>query len=575
MALIRCSADGITLPPRFDLSVDVTLIWSTLQRGYLSLEAIDRFLPAGGFMARIADDVIERIKAEVSLLRLVESQGHKPIKQGKDFALCCPFHADKTPSCVISPQSNLFNCFGCGAAGSVIDWVMKTRSLAFRPAVEWRATATGPVFSLAADPAEPPRKSTVPSLPLPVSVQGDEQQLLQEVVEFYHQTLLQSPEALAYLQKRGLDDAELISHFKLGYANRTLGLRLPQKNRKTGAELRARLQQIGIYRESGHEHFNGSLVIPCMDASGVIGEVYGRKLLDNLREGTPKHSYLPGPHIGVFNLAALGSAREVILCESLIDALTFWRAGFRQVTTSFGVNGFTAELLQALVSIGVERVLIAYDRDEAGDRAAQDVAQQLNQHGIEAFRVLFPQGMDANQYACQMQPAQKALAALIRQAEWMGSGPAPVISTAADDFSLAAKVAAVTAQPEPDVAMPVNPIDPQATPMPALPAPGAALEARDDGLYTQFGDRLYRVRGLDKNASADQLKIQLLAQNAEHYHMDKLDLYSSKQRQVFINQASVELGVSGEVIKKDLGKLLLALEQEQLRQQKLAQVFLD
>lgn len=521
-------------------------------------------------MARIADDVIERIKAEVSLLRLAESQGHQLTKQGKGFALRCPFHADKTPSCVISPQSNLFHCFGCGAAGSVIDWVMKTRGLAFRPAVEWLANDTGQVFSLAADAAEPPRKSTVPNLPLPVSVAGDEQQLLQEVIEFYHQTLLQSPEALAYLHKRGLDDAELISHFKLGYANRTLGLRLPQKNRKTGAELRARLQQIGIYRESGHEHFNGSLVIPCMDADGVIGEVYGRKLLDNLREGTPKHCYLPGPHVGVFNLAALASAREVILCESLIDALTFWRAGFRQVTASFGVNGFTAELLQALVSLGVERVLIAYDRDEAGDRAAQEVAQQLNQHGIEAFRVLFPQGMDANQYACQMQPAQKALAALIRQAEWMGngSGPAPVISTAADDFSLAAKVAAVTAPPEPDAAMPDNPIDAQATPMPALPAPGAALEARDDGLYIQFGERLYRVRGLDKNASADQLKIQLLAQNAEHYHMDKLDLYSSKQRQVFINQASVELGVSGEVIKKDLGKLLLALEQEQLRQQR-------
>lgn len=522
-------------------------------------------------MARILETELERIKREVSLVRLVQSQGHQLVKQGKDFALCCPFHADKTPSCVISPQSNLFHCFGCDAAGSVIDWVMKTRGLGFRPAVEWLASDAGIVFSSAAHAPVPLKKSTVPSLPAPVSVGGDAQALLQEVIEFYHQTLLQSPEALAYLQKRGLDDAELIAHFKLGYANRTLGLRLPQKNRKTGAELRSRLQEIGIYRESGHEHFNGSLVIPCVDVSGVIGEVYGRKLLDNLREGTPKHSYLPGPHVGVFNVAALASAREVILCESLIDALSFWRSGFKQVTASFGVNGFTSELLQALVSAGVERVLIAYDRDEAGDKAALEVAKQLNQQGIEAFRLLFPKGMDANQYACQMQPAQKALALLIRKAEWMSNGtaggPAPIITTAADDFSLAAKIIAVASEPEPVALVQHDPVDQQATPMPALPASGVVVEVREDGLFVSFGERLYRVRGLDKNASADQLKIQLLAQHGEHYHMDKLDLYSSKQRQVFINQASGELGVSGEVIKKDLGKLLLALEQQQLKQQ--------
>lgn len=78
-------------------------------------------------MVRFADEVIERIKAEVSLVRLAESQGYALVTQGKDVAVCCPFHNDKTPSCVISPSSNLFNCFGCGAGGSVIDWVMKRK----------------------------------------------------------------------------------------------------------------------------------------------------------------------------------------------------------------------------------------------------------------------------------------------------------------------------------------------------------------------------------------------------------------------------------------------------------------
>lgn len=75
-------------------------------------------------MARIPDDAVNRIKQDISLLRLVESQGLKVTRQGKDSVVSCPFHEDKTPSCVISPKTNLFNCFGCGAGGSVIDWVL-------------------------------------------------------------------------------------------------------------------------------------------------------------------------------------------------------------------------------------------------------------------------------------------------------------------------------------------------------------------------------------------------------------------------------------------------------------------
>jgi DNA primase len=74
-----------------------------------------------------------------------------------------------------------------------------------------------------------------------------------------------------------------------------LGYRLPEKNRKAGAELRGKLQDIGILRESGHEHFNGPLVVPIMDENGIINEVYGRKIQGNkLRKGTAQHLYLPG-----------------------------------------------------------------------------------------------------------------------------------------------------------------------------------------------------------------------------------------------------------------------------------------
>jgi len=526
-------------------------------------------------MARIPNDQLERIKQDISLLRLVENWGLSLKKHGKDYIGHCPFHDDKTPSFVVSPESNLWNCLGaCGEGGSVIDWVMKTQGVSFRHAVELLRNDHS---SLVAENTV--KQNTLPKLETPVTTDADDQAMLRQVIDYYHATLKQEPEVQAYLQKRGLDDAELINYFKLGYANRTLGLRLPQKNRKAGKDIREQLQRIGLYRDTGREHFNGSLVIPVQDENGVIHEVYGRKLLDTLRKGTPKHTYLPGPHEGVFNVAGLANTEEIILCESLIDTLTFWRWGFRYVTTSYGINGFTDELLQALVDHPIKRVLIAYDRDEAGNKAAVELAAKLNQQGIDCFRLLFPKGMDANEYACQMSPPQKSLALVIRKAEWMGTGKAPKITTVADDIDVREVLPSLAAKNESEAEeSPINTasnehpeekqLNEKATPVPSLPSSGVEVKATENELFITLGDRVYRVRGLDKNTSYDQLKIQLLVKRDEQFHMDKLDLYSSKQRQVFINQASVELGLKDEIVKKDLGKVLLTLEEQQAQQQR-------
>ena len=152
--------------------------------------------------------------------------------------------------------------------------------------------------------------------------------------------------------------------------------------------------------------------------------MYGRKVTPEykLRKGTPLHLYLPGPHRGVFNSAALQASKTVILCEALLDALTFWCAGFRNVTASYGVEGFTADHLAAFKRHGTERVLIAYDRDEAGERAARALAEKLMAEGIECFRVQFPKGMDANDYALKVKPPEKSLGVLVRNAVWLGKG---------------------------------------------------------------------------------------------------------------------------------------------------------
>ena len=146
--------------------------------------------------------------------------------------------------------------------------------------------------------------------------------------------------------------------------------------------------------------------------AGEVVEMYGRKITPNLRAGTPVHLYLPGPHRGVWNEEALIASKDIILCEALIDAMTFWCAGYRNVTASYGVNGFTEDHRAAFKKHGTERVYIAYDRDEAGNKAAAKLAEELMEMGIECFRVQFPKGMDANEYALKTQPAAKALGVL-------------------------------------------------------------------------------------------------------------------------------------------------------------------
>lgn len=581
-------------------------------------------------MARFSEALLTQIKQQVSLLRWVQAEGYEVVKQGKDYAVCCPFHEDKTPSCIISPKSNLFHCFGCGAAGSIIDWVMKTQGLSFRHAVEVLRDQSGlgvepsPLAAkpLAADTTQAPvkpqttkqqpilkspvQKSTVPKLDAPIATEQNDQTVLNQVVEYYHHTLQQSPEAQDYLARRGLDDPELMNRFKLGYANRTLGLRLPQKNRQAGKALREQLQRIGLYRSSGHEHFNGSLVIPVLDEHGNVQEVYGRKLLDNLRKGTPKHLYLPGEHQGVFNLAALQckTTTEIILCESLIDALTFYRWGFTHVTCSYGTQGFTDELLQALLDNGITRVLIAYDRDKAGDTAAHTTAATLAQHGVSVYRIQFPKGMDANSYACQMQPPQKALGLVIRKAVWLagkesenaqthhlptGEVPLPLAAKekAAADDKLAVNTQQQTAehntQTTPEKNTSTNDVndtesteknnaelsnapDANASPMPKAALADVSVEQQDNTLWIGCGERLYRVKGWHTGRE-DSLSLQLMAKLHEAFHLDKLDLTSSKQRQAFINHASVELGVNATVIKNDLGNVLLVIEEQLYQRQ--------
>jgi DNA primase len=549
-------------------------------------------------MARIPDEALERLKREVSLARLIEAQGVKLISQGKDLACRCPWHdGDDTPSCIVSPKTNLWHCFGCDAGGSVIDWVMRMHKVSFRHACELLAKQH-PTLAASTNTPTVTGKLSAGKLRTAQSflLAAGDQELLDQVIDFYHTTLKASPEALEYLERRGLGNPELIDRFRLGYANRTLAYRLAPKQYKAGAEMRTALQRVGILRDSGHEHFNGSIVVPLFGAGAdgalrpVVG-AYARKLLDNLRAGTPKHLYLPGPHRGVFNREGLAGQPEVILCEALIDALTFWAAGYRNVTSCYGVNGMTDELMGALKSCGAQRILIAFDRDEAGDRGAEAVAKRLTAEGLDCFRLLFPKGMDANAYACAVKPGEKSLGVVIRSAQWLGQGAKPALTHAvnvAHDDAAAETVeqgvvvdpvlplaASACAASDEGIEAESSPtlLEPPAAAMPAPPAPEPEPQVDERQLLLTFGERRYRVRGLPPQLT-EALKINVLvtliaasvdpgsaAPEGAALHVDTLDLYQAKQRQVFAKSAAGELRVEEHILQRDLGRLLLKLEQ--------------
>ena len=229
---------------------------------------------------------------------------------------------------------------------------------------------------------------------------------LAQVVEFYHSTLLGSPAALAYLRSRRVDDPEAIEVFRLGHANRTLSYRLPTKERKEGAELRGRLQRLGVFRASGHEHFNGCVVVPVFDSTGGRG----RDLRPQARLGPTHRSACPplpaGATPGSVGRTEGLAGGDVVLCESLIDALSFWCAGFRNVTAAYGTAGFTDDHRAVFAHHRVQRCLIAYDHDEAGDAAAEKLAAELMGLGIECLRVVFPWGADVNEVACRRRRRQ-------------------------------------------------------------------------------------------------------------------------------------------------------------------------
>ena len=549
-------------------------------------------------MPRIPDADIARLKSSVALTDLVAEAGVTLTGSGHNLIGHCPFHEDKTPSFIVDPVKNVWNCLGaCQVGGSNVDFVMRLKGVGFVDACQYLASKAGialPEKSNVAVTTRPMAEKAAGKLANPVSDDAQGEVLLGQVANYYHQTLMDDPLATAtaahnYLRARKIHHAEMLRHFRLGFADRSLGVRLPDKKRRVGAEVRGRLARVGVLRTSGHEWLSGAITIPLLDTTGLTVGLYGRMITNSIM---PTHRYLPGPHRAAFNaVGAVNNDGSIIICEALIDALTLWAHGFRQVTAAYGVNGFTEDHRTLCTQNAVKTVYIAYDNDEAGNSAAATLADELMAAGKSVYRVMISQvDKDVNGLACASDDAAAVLDAAIRGAEFLGG--AVRVAVPEQSFLVAEKVAEKRTEPaatkkisetatnevgtdqRPDhqaSALPLVMTDdepPGITRQPAAPgdknaqraARSSLLIADGDDFRATFAQRHYRVRSLLKNADLSALKVGLRVTVGEAFHQDTFDVCQAKQRAAFIAAAAEVTKTDAATLKDDLAALLDAGE---------------
>jgi len=258
----------------------------------------------------------------------------------------------------------------------------------------------------------------------------------------------------------------------------------------------------------------------------------------------------------VWNAAGLAPGADWLVGEALLDALTLWAHGWRSVTASYGVNGFTAEHAALVAERKPGRVVVCYDGDTAGQAQAAALANELAAQGVAVWRAALPEGKDINDVAREASDPTAALRQVIDGAKKI-SGPVvvpvakPEAAPSADALrapvsSLAAKAADESAAKEK-----------------SSPAELALVKHDADEILLACGERTYRVRGLSKNTGYEALKVSLRLACGAAWHLDTLDLAQAKQRAAFVQAASEETGIKADVLKRDVGRVLLKLEELQ------------
>lgn len=516
---------------------------------------------------RISQAIIERA-LRADLPALVAEHGIKLKKVGAEHKGLCPFHDEKTPSFQVNPQKGLYHCFGCGAAGNAITFLVKHKQVTFPVAVNELLQRQGtslaalePVAATTAKrspamntPAAPPAKPTAkaaPAVKLPASADTapatgspSRAELLQQVMAFYRRTFAGTPTGAEYLAGRGIASRELYETFQIGYADGSLPGTLSK-----GSAMRAGLREAGLLTAAGKEFFAGCVVFPLMDENRRCAGFYGRRV--KTESGKPNHLYLPGPHRGLFNREAAKRSKRVILTESIIDALSAIARGCDNIIPLYGTNGMTDEHVALLQEHGTEEIVFAFDADAAGETAIPRTMQRLGGLPLSFRKLALPPGDDLNDYI--RKNANGSLAELIEQAQ-------PIVLLPGD----AANGTAVPAAVLPAMSgLAATATATAATATAATVAAPSVVEysVTEDGSEIDMtaGELGYTVRGLNYFGFT-RMKVTIRARRGTSFHIDTLDLYANRSRAGFVNQCAKRLDVGITRIEADIFQLIRELE---------------
>lgn len=457
----------------------------------------------------IPAEQIAEVRTRHELVAFIESSGIKLRRKGRDLVGLCPFHNDREPSLSVSPAKQVWCCLGACSAdgkkagGDVIEFARRLWRVSFRETLDRLGGSNG-------SSALPAKRTTKRSAPAVRSAPHD---LLSQVALFYHQTLAASVTAKDYLVSRGITNPDVVAALPIGYANGSLLERAPE-----GSETHAALVTLGVITAAGRELMDGCVVIPLRDLAGNVVGLYGRAIERDA------HLYLPGPRRGLVNAQAAVTTSEIVITESIFDALSFIEVGIANVVPIYGTNGWTSDHDALIEQHRIRSVMLALDSDEAGQRATRALAEKLSERGIEVRAIALP-SKDANEL-------------LVRDGVEQFAATWKQLITSRET---AAKEEVATPQI-------VASLDP------------------NDGYVVTFGRRTWRMRGLSASG-VDRLRVNVRVDQDDRFHVDTFDLYSARSRRHFLDGVASALMLAesdARELQTEVAQVIDRLESERL-----------
>lgn len=347
-------------------------------------------------MPLFSKESLEALRQRIDLTEVLSS--HLEMKRsGASYKSLCPFHDEKSPSFMVQKGDTHYHCFGCGAHGDAIQFLMMHLKMSFSDAVESLAQRFNvPLQTIdGGDEKKGPNKSAL-------------KEALELACRFYHLMLLHTEEghqALAYLYQRGID-LDFIQRFRIGLAPRESGiLRKFMHAKFIKDDILGEVGLISPGREGGwRDFFYDRITFPICEASGAVIGFSARKY----KEATFGGKYVNTPETPLFKKSRvlfglnycrrrIAKERKALIVEGQIDALRLINNGFN-ITVAGQGTAFGESHVKELITLGISQVFLAFDSDEAGQQATYKVGDLFQKEGIEVRILQLPKGSDPDSY---------------------------------------------------------------------------------------------------------------------------------------------------------------------------------